>query len=77
MHGTLGAAQLLAINREFEAEAPRRRALNSLPDLRSVLHGNLGADDLGLYIATITTLHEIPVDPDFWQLASNVKGRLS
>jgi NRPS condensation-like uncharacterized protein len=32
---------------------------------------------LGLYIATITTLHLIPADPDFWQLASNVKAQLT
>ena len=39
MQGALGAAQLLAINDEFEVAAPRNLALNSLADLRGLLGG--------------------------------------
>lgn len=77
VHGALGAAQILAINSEFDAPAARRLALNSLADLRGVLGGNLGSDDLGLYIATLTTVHSVAVEPDFWHLARDIKAQLT
>lgn len=76
VHGALGAALLLAINREFDGVQPRNLALNSLADLRSVLSGNLTARDLGLYIATLSTVHAIPAAPDFWALAADIRKQL-
>ena len=72
MQGALGAAQLLAINDEFDSAAPRNLALNSLADLRGLLGGQLTQQDLGLYIATVSTVHAIPAEPDFWRLAADV-----
>ena len=76
MQGALGAAQLLAINDEFGAARSRNLGLNSLADLRGALGGNLTQQDLGLYIATVTTVHAIPAEPDFWALAADVRNQL-
>ena len=76
MQGALGAAQLLAVNDEFAAARSRNLALNSLADLRGLLGGNLTQQDLGLYIATVTTVHAIPAEPDFWALAADVRNQL-
>ncbi|MES2583755.1 MAG: hypothetical protein V4627_13630 [Pseudomonadota bacterium] len=77
VHGALGAAQVLAINGECGTPQDRHLALVSLADLRAVLHGALDADDLGLYITTLTTVHAVPASPDFWQLARDIKSQLS
>ena len=76
VHGAIGAAQVLAINDEFDTAEARTLALNSLADLRSVLQGNLTEHDLGLYIATLTTVHAIEAEPDFWRLAIDIRGQL-
>jgi len=76
VHGALGAAQLLAINAEFDNPKSRQLALTSLADLRPVLSGHLSEHDLGLYIATITTVHAIANQPDYWQLANNLRAQL-
>ncbi|MBL0076804.1 MAG: hypothetical protein KA388_11555 [Rhodocyclaceae bacterium] len=76
VHGALGAAQVLAINDEFETRAERNLALNSLADLRGVLTDNLTEFDLGLYVATLTTVHEIATEPDFWSLAIDIRAQL-
>jgi len=76
MQGALGAAQLLAINDEFGSAQSRNLALNSLADLRGALGGNLTQQDLGLYIATVATVHAIPAEPDFWRLAADVRTQL-
>jgi len=79
VHGALGAAQLLAINDQFERRAPRALALNSLADLRGVLKGGLTENDLGLYITTLCTVHTLNAvngKPDFWDLAREVRDRL-
>jgi hypothetical protein len=72
MQGALGAALLLALNSEFGSAHARHLGLNSLADLRGVLSGGLTHQDLGLYIATVTTVHEIPAKPDFWSLAADI-----
>jgi len=77
VHGVLGAAQILAINRECGAPEKRHLALTSLADLRGVLSDQLSADDLGLYIATLTTVHAVAARPDLWQLAKDLKSQLS
>lgn len=76
MQGALGAAQLLAINDEFGVAQSRNLGLNSLADLRGALGGNLTQQDLGLYIATVTTVHAIAAEPDFWRLAADVRNQL-
>lgn len=76
VHGALGAAQVLAINDEFETSAERNLALNSLADLRGVLTDNLTEFDLGLYVATLITVHEIAAEPDFWPLAIDIRAKL-
>ncbi len=77
VHGALGAAQLLAIHNEFDSPAPRHLALTSLADLRGVLYNQLSSSDLGLYIATITTVHKVTAAPDFWPLAVDLKAQLA
>jgi NRPS condensation-like uncharacterized protein len=76
VHGALGAAQLLALNQEFGQAQARPLGLTSLADLRGVLSGNLSASDMGLYIATITTVHSLAAEPDFWQLAADIRDQL-
>jgi len=76
MQGALGAGQLLAINDEFGVAQSRNLGLNSLADLRGALGGNLTQQDLGLYIATVTTVHAIAAEPDFWRLAADVRNQL-
>lgn len=80
MHGALGAAQMLALCDEISATGgreSRRVALNSLADLRDSLSGGLTEHDLGLYIATLTTVHEIDDTPGlFWRLAVDVRAQL-
>jgi NRPS condensation-like uncharacterized protein len=76
VHGALGAAQVLAINREFDSAQARNLALNSLADLRGVLSGKLTPDDLGLYVATLSTVHAVPAAPDFWALAVDIRNQL-
>jgi len=70
VHGALDAAQFLALNREFESAEERNMALTSLADLRGVLRGNLTEQDLGLYVATVTTVHRIAAEPDSWTPAA-------
>ncbi len=76
VHGALGAAQVLALNAEFGSDQARQLGLTSLADLRGVLRGKLSASDLGLYVATITTVHGLAAKPDFWQLAADIRGQL-
>ncbi len=76
MHGALGASLLLAINDEFDSVDARSLGLNSLADMRSVLKGNLTERDLGLYIATLTTVHKLGKKPNFWALAGEIPDRL-
>jgi NRPS condensation-like uncharacterized protein len=76
MHGALGAALLLALNSEFEDVESRFLGLNSLADLRNVLKANLTEQDLGLYISTLTTVHWLDEEPDFWSLAREIPNRL-
>ena len=76
VHGALGAAQLLALNDQFKSAQARTLALNSLADLRPALSGGLSADDLGLYIATLTTVHLLDAKPDFWALAREIREQL-
>jgi len=76
VQGALGAAQLLAIHSEFPKAQARHLALNSLADLRGVLRGGLTSQDLGLYIATVCTVHAVAAEPDFWALAVDVTHRL-
>jgi NRPS condensation-like uncharacterized protein len=76
MQGALGAAQLLAVNDEFGSAQSRNLGLNSLADLRGLLGGNLTQQDLGLYIATVTTVHAIAAEPDFWAVAADVRNQL-
>jgi hypothetical protein len=77
VHGALGAAQILALNAEFDAPGARHLALTSLSDLRGVLSTKLTAEDLGLYIATITTVHAVTVEPQFWPLAVDLRNQLA
>ena len=76
VQGALGAAQLLAINSEFSTAQARHLALTSLADLRGVLRGGLTSQDLGLYIATICTVHAVAAKPDFWALVADVTHQL-
>ncbi|MBK9989093.1 MAG: hypothetical protein IPP21_19945 [Betaproteobacteria bacterium] len=76
VHGALGAAQVLALNAEFGSAQARQLGLTSLADLRGVLSGKLSASDLGLYVATITTVHGLAAKPDFWHLAADIRGQL-
>jgi len=76
IHGALGAAQVLALNDEFGARKSRVMALNSLADLRPVIAGALSEQDLGLYVSTLTTVHDLAARPDFWQLAGEVRDEL-
>jgi hypothetical protein len=76
VQGALGAAQLLAINSEFPTAQARHLALNSLADLRGMLRGGLTSQDLGLYIATVCTVHAVAAEPDFWALAADVTHQL-
>jgi hypothetical protein len=76
VQGALGAAQLLAINSEFPTAQARHLALTSLADLRGVLRGGLTSQDLGLYIATVCTVHAVAAEPDFWALVADVTHQL-
>lgn len=76
IHGALGAALLFALNGEFAEVESRFLGLNSLADLRNVLKGNLTEQDLGLYIATLTTVHRLDEKPDFWKLAREFPNHL-
>ncbi len=77
IHGALGAAQLLAINAQFPDDGPRKLALNSLADLRGSLTGGLTDADLGLYIATLCTVHTMHRRPQFWGLAREIRDGLA
>ncbi len=76
IHGALGAALLFAINDEFGEAKARFLGLNSLADLRNVLKGNLNEQDLGLYVTTLTTVHRLDKNPDFWNLAREIPNHL-
>lgn len=76
IHGALGAALLFALNGEFTEPKSRFLGLNSLADLRNVLKESLTEQDLGLYIATLTTVHWLDKKPDFWRLAREIPHHL-
>ena len=77
VHGALGAAQMLALADLSQAPLPSHLALNSLADLRAVLEGGLTERDLGLYIATLTTVHRPASHGDvFWPLAVDIRVQL-
>lgn len=77
IQGALGAAQLLAISDQFPDDGPRKLGLNSLADLRGSLTGELTDGDLGLYIATLCTVHSISPEPQFWAVAREVRDGLA
>jgi len=77
VHGAIGAAQLMAISEQFPDARPRRLALTSLADLRGALAGGLTDSDLGLYIATLCTVHTLPPKPQFWTLAREIRDGLA
>lgn len=72
VHGALGAALLVALNKEFESGKTRYLGVNSLVDLRAGLEGGLTEQDLGIYISTVTTVHLVDKQPDFWKLAREI-----
>jgi len=76
VHGALGAALLLALQAQFPNQDPRRLALNSLADLRSVLNGNLTDRDLGLYGTTLCTIHRGGPHTEFRHMARWVRDAL-
>lgn len=76
VHGALGAALLFALDAEHGDEETRNLALNSLADLRGALVGDLNERDLGLYVATLTTVHELGPDTRFWGLARDLRTAL-
>ena len=76
VHGALGAAQVMALNDEFDSPKAKVMALNSLADLRGVIDGDLSEQDLGLYVSTLTTVHSLDASPDFWRLAIEVRDNL-
>ena len=76
VHGALGAALLFAIFDEFEEEKSRYLGVNSLVDLRSKLKGGLTEQDLGLYISTVTTIHLLDEQADFWRVAREIPEQL-
>jgi len=76
IHGALGASLLFAINSEFGEVESRYLGLNSLADLRNVLKGSMTDEDLGLYISTLTTVHWLDRNQDFWHLAREIPDRL-
>ena len=51
--------------------------MNSLVDLRSKLKGGLTEPYLGLYISTVTTVHLLDEQPDFWCLAREIPEHLN
>ncbi len=78
VHGALGAAQMLALADVAETSQPSHLALNSLADLRGTLDGELTEHDLGLYIATLTTVHRLALSGEvFWPLAVDIRGQLT
>lgn len=76
VHGAIGAAQVMALNDEFDTRKARVMALNSLADLRAVIDGDLSEKDLGLYVSTLTTVHALDAEPDFWRLATEIRDDL-
>jgi len=76
IHGALGAALLFALNAEHGPGESRNLALNSLADLRGVLVGDLSERDLGLYVATLTTVHEVGPGRGFWEVARELRAAL-
>ncbi len=76
IHGALGAALLFALSDEFEEINSRYLGVNSLVDLRGGLEGGLTEQDLGLYISTVTTVHRLDEQPDFWRLAREIPHHL-
>jgi NRPS condensation-like uncharacterized protein len=76
IHGALGAALLFALSKEFEEIKCRYLGINSLVDLRSGLKGGLTELDMGLYISTVTTVHLLDEQPDFWSLAREIPHHL-
>ncbi len=76
VHGVLAAALLVALSDEFDEAKSRYLGVNSLVDLRGGLEGGLTEQDLGLYISTVTTVHLLDEQLDFWRLAREIPHRL-
>lgn len=71
LQGVLGSALLRAIHEQTPDPGTLDLALTSLADLRGSLKGGLAWSDLGMYSATLTTVHRVGQE-GFWDLAREV-----
>lgn len=71
VQGVLGSALLRAIHEQTPDPGACDLALTSLADLRGSLKGGLAWSDLGMYSATLTTVHRVG-QAEFWDLARDI-----
>lgn len=71
LQGVLGSALLRAIHEQSGDQGVQNLALTSLADLRPSLKGGLSSSDLGLYSATLISVHRLG-DAAFWDLAREI-----
>ncbi|WP_257458378.1 phthiocerol/phthiodiolone dimycocerosyl transferase family protein [Archangium lipolyticum] len=68
LHGVLMATALRAIARQFPESEPISLACSTAVDLRSLLQGDI-AEDIGVFVAPVTTFHSVSKSASLWPLA--------
>jgi len=75
IHGALAAGLLFAVHRRRAAGAGHYMFASPI-DLRGLLKPSVG-DEVGLYVTMAATFHRIEQGCGFWDLASDVRARLT
>lgn len=75
LHGVLMATALRAIGRQFPELEPISLACSSAVDLRAQLQGEL-SEELGLFVAPVTTFHSVAKRAPLWELAREASRKV-
>jgi hypothetical protein len=69
VHGALCAAMLLAYTRQLSSPEPVLASCGSNVNLRGSCIPVVESSHLGCFVAAVTTVHQISLDANFWELA--------
>jgi len=79
IQGALCSAMLLAVNNKIRTEKSEKTSIvcRSFVDLRRRLSPAIGNESLGSLASAVSTFHTISPQTDFWQLAREVKQKVT
>jgi hypothetical protein len=74
VHGALCAAMLISVSMEtLKTINPAVLSCGSNVDLRASCHPPVAKKQLGCFVSSITTTHDVDLEPNFWELARDCR----